>query len=390
MGMASRSILMVCLISLALTCCRRKFDNSTGSGQGIYHPGGQNLGTEHGGGGTSTKSTPEQVNEAIDMAIQMTLEPEWIKNIFAQFVNDKHFSKNQAERDFFKYPKYIYPIDPSGNSSEKVFDSPQFKAFGTNTIERIPQGDCPHRPDEETADASVSSFDLTAKICFSVGNLAKLAPSILLKEVLGLIIHEAAHMGEADEKEARKYQKYFTDYFAARFGDVTVDDFTRTTQGILNVTNRKILRAKNTASSQLVNSRHSFAQMGSIIADMNSIPYMDDPLAIELKARPKHPEMIENFWVLLNTIAQFSSQAFEPPNELMQATLVPYMGRIVEDDKILEKITEIESKWTCLIETYQAFDTGILRKECLQPKLKPLQKFLLLPRKISFDNGTEI
>ncbi len=378
------------LTLIGVVACPKKRSSQQQGGAGLNDTGtsrNQNDGTQHGGGGGAGQSTPEQVNQAIDKAIAMALEPDWSKNVFIQFIQDGTYpaenSGDDDRIDVILTPKYVFPNH--GKNSLKTaesYESPMLKAFGTNKIDRIPKGDCPRPPEEETADASVSELSTSATICFSIGNLTKLPPSILLREVLALIFHEAAHMGKAKEVDAKKYQKVFTQYFATRFGDITVNDFSYRAEVSIGMANVRIKRALDLAKKN-PESPALFAAMGGILGAINSVPYMDDAQAIEFKAQPKHPELVENFWYTINLVSQQISASFEPPWELQVITLIPYSGKIAKPDEVVMKITEQAKGMQCLFDNLKAFESGELRKECIAKKLSPEDKYFFLKRKIS-------
>lgn len=338
----------------------------------------QQDGTQHTGGGTVTQSSATEVNRALDRAIALAVEPDWSKNIFAQFVSDRAMSTGKA---WYKSPHHIFPNDRSKSSPEVAYQSPMLQAFKTNAIDRLQIGSCPG-PGGSHADASVSELNPRARICFSIGNLTRLPPSTLLREILALLLHEASHMGGAEEADARTWQKEFAEYFGSRFGDVTVDDFTYQTNVNLRGAQRRVALAKSVAERS-AESKYIFAEMGNVVGLLNSIPHVDDPLAIELKARIKHPELIENFWIALNLLIQKISAAFQTPSDYRTFTLVPYPGHMIETDKVLEALKDYEAGLSCLRENFEAFSNGLLRKECKMKPMTALEKVFLLPR----DNG---
>ena len=65
---------------------------------------------------------------------------------------------------------------------------------------------CP-ADDKDDAEASVTSYDLNATLCFSLWRLKRLPPSDIEKQVLGLWIHELAHMNGHREETAKVLQK---------------------------------------------------------------------------------------------------------------------------------------------------------------------------------------
>ena len=373
-------LLSIICLSFMLTNCSSGDRNSNGNrnSSGVWGGDAQAEGGQHGGGGNVKDSTPEQVNRAIDMAIRMVNEPNIPRNVIANFFWDTKdpLIKAKAARI---YPKYDKAIDRS--DFESTYVSPAFKAFLSNRIDRIPKGDCPHPPDETTADASVSEHTLNAKICFSVGNLTEIPASTILREVLGLVVHEACHMSGCKEDEARSWQDAFTAYFAGRFGDIEIDDFTHPARGNINIASQFLQIAKSHAESN-PKSRYVYASMGSVIAQLVSSPYSNDPIAIQLKARPKFPEFIDSYWISVNTLIQKVQASFQPPNPAFIFPLLQngYPTGLVQEDELLDKLKEIQADLACLSETLDALSTGQLRRECNSKPMDAFARYWALPR----------
>ena len=246
-------------------------------------------GTGHSGGGSVEKSTPEQVNAALDLALKLASpESKYINdNIFVNFWSD---NGRRSQYDFIKSPIHVFP-----NVGRYIdFSSPQIEALKHNKIVRQPLGDCPHPPSETTADASVSEFTTNATICISIGNLAHLPESALLQEILSLLIHEVSHMGGAEEAEAKIWQSEFKAYFGARFGDLETDSISMKFLETMAEAKGLIQRANGWASTNPKDSR-IFGDLTEITRMLGDLPNLSDTLALTLKIHPTHPELIPQY-----------------------------------------------------------------------------------------------
>ena len=253
-------------------------------------------GTGHSGGGFVAKSTPEQVNAVLDLALQLASASTKManENIFVNFWNKKG---RDSQFDFIKTPIHVFPRI----GSVIDYTSPPIEALKRNKIVRLPSGDCPHPPSEDTADASVSKFDLDATICFSIGNLTRLPQSVLLQEILSLTLHEVSHMGGAEEPEARIWQSEFKAYFGARFGDLETDSISIKLLETIADTKGLIERANTWAASNSKDSR-IVGDLSEIAQSLHDIPNVDDPLALTLKIKPSHPELIPDYEAAVNDL----------------------------------------------------------------------------------------
>lgn len=217
-------------------------------------------GTQHTGGGEVGASTPEEVNAALDLALRLASEPDMQYNVIAQFWNSWG---RVSTKDYIKQPARIFPKVGRTNSEKAIdleknaadFESPYLEALQQNKITRLDSGDCITTP-KKHADASVSSFTVNADLCFSVGNLTRIPPSTLLREILNLVLHEAAHMGGADEAEAVGWQEEFSAYFGSRFGDLNSDSVSVDTPKQLNsakelLTRAQLMAAKNVSDPRI-------------------------------------------------------------------------------------------------------------------------------------------
>jgi hypothetical protein len=188
------------------------------------------------------------------------------------------------------HPVHLFPL----MGSAMDFGSPPIEALKVNKIVRIPKGDCPHPKAETNADASVSDFNLSATICFSIGNLQRIPPSALLREILSLVVHEVSHLGGADEPEAKIWQSEFLAYFGKRFEDLSPEKVLVDTLRVITEARLLIERAKLRASAN-VNDQRIFGIFSAITTRLGDLPDFRDSLALELKLNPAHPELIDAY-----------------------------------------------------------------------------------------------
>lgn len=255
-----------------------------------------NQGTQDSGGGVVFNSSTEQVNEALDLALKLATEPDMTKNVFVQFWKDwGQKSKNeQINRPVHLFSRAETAAKSGGEvSPNEHFESPFLMALKTNKIVRV-NSDCRPSSGANHTDASVSSFSADAEICFSVRNLMRIPPSGLLREILSLVLHEATHMGGAQEPEAVAWQELFSSYFGARFGDLSADTLAAKTLKTLGVARIILAQARELAVANPRDPR-LFAQMGKFVQTLDSLPELRDPLAFELKLKPKHPKSIATY-----------------------------------------------------------------------------------------------
>src|SRR5262249_12027 len=159
---------------------------------------------------------------------------------------------------------------------------PFLRAMKQNRVNRLASGDCPQSIPGKHADASVSAFNVSATVCFSIGNLTRISPPVLLREILSLMLHEASHMGGADETEAIAWQEAFSSYFGKRFGEVPSESVSTDTFKGLSQMRSHLARAQRLASNDPKNTRIS-GLLGTIAEELESLPYYNDSLAITLK-----------------------------------------------------------------------------------------------------------
>lgn len=266
---------------------------------GCSNPSTKSRGTEDSGGGSAQYSTTKQVEALLDKALKLATDPDQQKNVLSQFWIDwgrKH------KHQFIKVPARLFPnmIDPGLGQNLRApehsdkFKSPYLEALVKNKFLRKAKGDCMVTASGEHKDASVSSLTLHADICFSIGNLTRIPPSSLLREILGLLLHEAIHIGGGDEVEAKAWQSEFSEYFGSRFGDLTADTLSSETFKSLSSAKVLLARADATAATDPKNPR-IWGIMGRAAHILATLPDLLDPLAIELKTNPRSPALIKNY-----------------------------------------------------------------------------------------------
>lgn len=256
-------------------------------------------GAESTGGGSAAYSTVGEVQKALDLALSLAAEPNNQMNVFVQFFMDRG---RTSPSGFIKKPDHLFPelgvLDPSLDLNELTdaakFRSPFLEALGRNNLERRLKGDCLTTVEGEHKDASVSQLSLDANICISLGNLTRVPPSSLLREVMSLLLHESVHMAGAGESEAKTWQKEFSDYFGARFGDVIADTITAETLKSFAAVRKLLKRATNMASQNSSDPK-IYGVMGRAAQIMIELPDFLDPVALRLKMASSKHELYGNY-----------------------------------------------------------------------------------------------
>lgn len=185
-------------------------------------------GTADAGGGTIEKSTEAEVRAAVDEALKIATDKDYQSRLY--IARSKYTYKlNSAERDRIYTIQSILINPPHAalvpflgiegpdlnrmeNLMSKYSKENLSEYIDPNNIYFLESGSCPAH-DKKDADASVSKFDLNAKICFSLENLKKIPKESLLKHLTGLWIHEITHMFGFDEKSAVLIQNKAIDTF---------------------------------------------------------------------------------------------------------------------------------------------------------------------------------
>jgi hypothetical protein len=272
------------------------------------------------------------------------------ENIFVQFWFEwgrpsKNSNIRRQERFFpeLKIEGSAAEGEPAPAILERT-QSPALSALKNNRVNRLQSGNCPNSVIKKHTDASVSSFDLGAEICFSIENLARISKASLLREVLSLAVHESAHMAGADEAEAIAWQQEFSAYFTARFGDVSSDSITTPTLRLLSEAKTLTARAKTLSPE----SKTVRTLVGRVTQKLLLLPDFSDELSLRLKTRPAHPELIANYYnsvlAAIRTIQiNFDFQMMPPrlvgvPNSPLRVYL-PGFNPALEVPKALELLS---------------------------------------------------
>lgn len=196
-------------------------------------------GGQHGGGGYVPYSTPDHVKTTIQQAFALASEPEFTQNIFYSFISysvyrdvpdlDRKFESFMLDfigttstclnDDTYAHSKWgkdlttaIHPAAPDCQIDR--FKTRVSKLLSGAQIVIKETGDCGMSTDGH-ADASVSQDG--TQICYSVENLQRVPPTVLLREILALTFHEMFHIAGYGEDDARWVQVKFGEYYDIRF-----------------------------------------------------------------------------------------------------------------------------------------------------------------------------
>jgi len=193
-------------------------DGKTSTSSAI-DPGKEQQGGYDWGGGGVIKSPPALVKRTIELAQAFAGEQSINKSVYRQFItwNLTASSDSQRFNTAILFPNSGNGLGPN---EQLITDSPALEAISNKKIKLLESGDCPRPTNERIADASVSKHSLDGEVCFSVGNLTRVAPSDLSRQVMGLLLHEAVHLAGGDEELATKFQESFNVYFGIRFGEM--------------------------------------------------------------------------------------------------------------------------------------------------------------------------
>lgn len=301
-------LILTLTVALAAGCSKKPADD-----------GGQD-----GGGGFVNYSTPDEVQHAIDKALELSREPEFTRNIYYYFAS--HYYLNQVnvyprrfpkdKLDFFNKilktlgsepeeclgpeasQRVTPPLRRSGNivntgvNATFCKGSEKFRTFlpGLMQADRLhitikESGDCGWSLDDH-ADASVSKAG--TEVCFSIERLRRVPPTSLLREVLALLYHEIFHVVGMGEDDARHAQIEFGRYFDSEFGTGMHDRIFNNTEDILNSTLNSRLNLEDSVgdTNKLYNRPATDPIVGMAAADiyraLKSLPMWDNPLAIQI------------------------------------------------------------------------------------------------------------
>ncbi|MGE4131848.1 MAG: hypothetical protein AB7F86_09415 [Bdellovibrionales bacterium] len=206
-----RSWLTIILTGALLIACHRDHPKKGGNGGG--------------GGGQVARSTPEQVQKAIQEARELVAVRDARHNIFAQFV----LSVSGKQREDKEKGRPLATEVPAG----KLFDvtsqlnqperwelktfaalwdkAPAIRLF-ENPVNITDKGSCANS-EHKQADASVSQNNLDGRLCLSIHSLTRIPPQNLLQSILALLAHESAHLAGQNEFEAQEMQDLFNEFY---------------------------------------------------------------------------------------------------------------------------------------------------------------------------------
>lgn len=328
-----RKNLWILLLLLGFAACTRddgsRAPADPGKDLAAQEAGGNGGGGVDSGGGTTNTSTAMEVEEAIRIAFELATVTDWSRNVFVRFwLDEARLPGKFPDSGHTLFPKLKLPeAYPSGqkaieagkkrdaylkNLVEKEsasFESAVLIAIGSRPPKLLETGDC---LSGEHADASVSSFDTSATICMSIGNLRKVAPTVLLQEVLSLLLHEATHMGGAKEEEADIWQSRFSEYFNRRFNRHNGRGFTDLTANSLTEIQ---LLAENAYELQKLHPGDPKIDrwMGQLEQHLISLPFRFDPLALILASHPFpiHKGQVNNYVNAVIALTQKMNRVFD-------------------------------------------------------------------------------
>lgn len=331
-------------------------------------------GTQTTGGGNVFGSSKEQANEALDLALKLATEPDMTKNVFVQFWKD--WGKS-SPNELIAKPNHLFTraetVAKTGAevSQNERFESPVLMALSRNKILRA-DSDCKPTPTNPNTDGSVSSYSTDAEVCISIRNLMRLPPASLLSETLSLVLHEAIHMGGGLETEAVAWQTLFSSYFGARFGDLSPGIFAAETLKTMGVARVFLARATELAKANPKDPR-LFAQMGRFAQTLDSLHELRDPLALELKLKPKTPALIPEYSSAVFGLIQDIQVKFEINHDILRVPGLPIPIQFMPPEKVVPSLEEASSKFEQINELFlrMAGRNELERPTCVTPANKP-------------------
>lgn len=331
-------------------------------------------GGQHTGGGSAPYSSPAQVLTALNLVLSLAAESDASKNVIVQFWK----SWGRASKyDYIKSPTRLFPNLAQSNgelpaSSEKIsrdFDSPALQALKHNKISRIDAGDCLKSNLLKHTDASVSAFTLNADLCFSIGNLTRVPPSTLLREVLSLVLHEATHLGGAPEEEAVGWQEEFSAYFGARLGDLETDTVSGGTFKSISIARALLAKALALATVDPKDAK-IFGTVGKLAQTIASLPYFVDPLALELKVKPRRADLINNYSNSVLALIQKITIQFEIKSDVIKVNKGLHLHiDFMPPERVVPTLVEIAQDLNQIEENFIAFvgNNGDAHSVCVLP-----------------------
>ncbi len=191
---------------MLVVSCNKTPSKSTAPQATATPQGGQDV-----GGGDALGSTEEEVRFAVQSAIVAIQDINGDELYKVNPIRDIILSLRNSELDPVAM-KIFYPKGWDHKEQKKIFPiiTPEglFKQkFKKGNIVWKSKGPCAAEGHRHS-DASVSSHRIGADVCLSIENLRKIPKESLFKEMIGLLIHEIAHLEGFKETEALKLHKY--------------------------------------------------------------------------------------------------------------------------------------------------------------------------------------
>jgi len=284
------------------------------------------------GGGFVLYSERKAVLEALKTSIELLSEIDPEKNIAIQFFKDQGF---KSEVEEIAQGTHLF-------KDLRGFESPALSALGKNKINYLEKGNC--LESESHIDASVSEIgNLQSDLCVSLENLRRIPPSSLLREVLSLMLHEATHLGGAQEEDAKSWQKEFSEYFGKRFGEISRESVVAPTfQAIMRSQN--LIRDSLEMAERWPKDPRIFTKIGKVVEELESLPGLNDELAFKIKVKPKN---LRDFRIYSNSAKKLINKLYmkfeihKIDFKLLERIRVPLS--LMPPDKVFETLQEIEN-----------------------------------------------
>lgn len=340
-------------------------------------------GGQVGGGGFVKVSSEDEVKSALTQALKLASDPDVTRNVIVEYWKSRGKDGTNPQ---IKIPTHIFPnAQYSILIDDARFDSPALNAIGQKKPQFLKSGNCRLGPGETSTDASVSSYTLDGEVCFSIGNLRRIPPNDLLRHLLALVLHEAAHLGGADEAEARAWQDDFEKYFGFRFGDIS--------KGAVEIKTRDaIQQAKDLLQKALVlaeenpNDPQIYNFVGRFSERLSRLPDIDDQVALVIKLKPQHPELVGNYVNSILAVLEKVQIKFETPTQIIHAGGLSVPISFMSPELVKPAIVDLVKNLRAIEGNFKAFmdDSMAPYSRCVLPegKIDPADLFQNLDKKI--------
>jgi len=236
-----------------------------------------------GGGGETQKSTPELVRKVIALAQKNAGEKEFDRNVFKQFLR---FSMTE---DVEMLTDLLFPVLEVDGRPKQTGASPTLDAISKKILV-IKDGDCPKPKGRVHVDASVTSHTLDGEMCFDLKSLAETSPADLTRQIMGIVFHEAAHLGGANEEQAVLLQNSFLGYFSRRFTDMNVESYLVNTGTSLTASMISIVGMQNVINQNMdVDVPLLYSTMGRVYGQVSSLWGLGNATDLSLRLQIEYP-----------------------------------------------------------------------------------------------------